>query len=251
MTTHQYEVWVDNLFQTIFRIRDGAAIDVGANVGQTLIKVLGIERDRQYIGFEPQVSCCFFIDQFITQNRLGNHVILPIGLSDNRDYVKLGLSYSGDVRASIIEKYRPSGFYSTYKYVPVVPGDEVLPVFELDSIALLKIDVEGGELEVIRGLSSTINEYKPYIIFEVLPNYLVSTQTELDQRTIVFRDERHSETDRELRSRGYVIYQIQPKNGILKVDVIKASAHQIYNYLAVPEEEVTRFENAYSDPLIS
>lgn len=144
MNTHQYEVWVNKLFQTIFRIRDGAAIDVGANVGQTLIKVLGIDRDRQYIGFEPQVSCSFFIDQFITQNGLGNHVILPIGLSDNRAYVKLGLSHSGDVRASIIEKYRPSGFFSQFKYVPVVPGDEVLPVFELDSIALLKIDVEGA-----------------------------------------------------------------------------------------------------------
>lgn len=104
---------------------------------------------------------------------------------------------------------------------------------------------------MIRGLSKTINEHKPYIVFEVLPNYLVSTKTELDQGTIAFREERHSETDRELRSQGYVIYQIQPINGLMKIDIIKASEHQIYNYLAVPEEEVFRFESAYSDSLVS
>jgi len=48
--------------------RQGAFVDVGVNIGQTLLKLLRIDPNRNYLGFEPQIACCFLIDQFIKDN---------------------------------------------------------------------------------------------------------------------------------------------------------------------------------------
>lgn len=239
-----HEEETNPVLKAIFDIRKGAFIDVGANVGQTLIKLLTIDNNRQYIGFEPQVSGCFFIDQFLRDNKLNNHVIMPLGLSNRNEIVKLGLREVNDVTASMVEEYRPEGFYSYYQYIPVIPGDDILPIFELSSISVIKIDVEGGELEVIKGLRLTIEKYMPYIFFEVLPHYLFVTQTELDKKTREFRNQRHSDMERVLRGHGYVIYQIRPNDELRRIDAIKAARRHFFNYVAnyvaVPQKEEVR-----------
>ena len=50
---------------------------------------------------------------------------------------------------------------------------------KISSIALIKIDVEGAEPAVLRGLKVSIEKYSPFIIFLVLNNYLVITNGNL------------------------------------------------------------------------
>jgi len=168
-----------------------------------------------------------------------------LGLSDKEGLVKLGLRESCDVTASMVDEYRPDGFYSYYQYIPVVPGDNILPSFELISLSIIKIDVEGGELDVINGLTHTIKAYMPYIFFEVLPHYLFVTQQELDEDTKRYRDHRHAQTERVLLNHGYVIYQIRPEEGLRKVNVLKAAKRQLFYYVAVPSKEEKKFIEAY------
>lgn len=245
-----YEEWAENIFGIIFSLRQGRVIDVGANVGQTMIRVLSLDRDRQYIGFEPQVSGCFFIQDFILRNGLENHTIIQGGLSDKSGIVKLGLRHQYDQAASVISEYRPDDFYSFFQYVPVFSGDDILPLFNIESISLLKIDVEGGELEVLLGMRQAIEKYKPYIIFEVLPNYLLSTGEKLADDIIVIRNKRNAKIDEFLRKYGYVIYQLPIEGGFLVIEEIKASSKNlgdlISNYVAVPKEESCQFEKLYS-----
>ena len=247
MADKNYELCVDVVFRTIFDIREGAFIDVGANIGQTLIKVISIDNDRQYIGFEPQIEGCCFIDKFIKDNSLNKYVIMPLGLSDKKGVLRLGLRESCDATASIVDKYRPEGFYSYYQYIPVELGDNILPTFGLSSISIIKIDVEGAELDVIRGLVDTINIHTPYIFFEVLPHYLFATRQELDEVTKKFRDQRHTEIEHVLKSHGYVIYQIRTDEGLHKVNVLKADKSKVFNYIAVPDKEEKDFIKNYPD----
>lgn len=246
-----YEECVDDVFRTVLSLQDGAVIDVGANVGQTMLSILAIDKHRQYVGFEPQISCCFFIDQFITDNQLNTHTIIPIGLSDSRGLLKLGLNRSHDVTASIADDYRPEGFYSYYTLIPVFSGDEALEPLELSSISLVKIDVEGAELEVIRGLSRMIVEHNPYIVFEVLPHFLLSTGEEISESLQTIRNRKNDEITSELQTHGYVIYQVQPESGIRKVDDVKAAKRLIYNHVAVPADEEKCFTEAYGGPIIA
>lgn len=79
----QHERFLGVILRRVLETRSGAFIDVGVNAGQTLAKVLSIDKERLYLGFEPQLSCCFNADQFIKANELLNAKVLPIALSDN------------------------------------------------------------------------------------------------------------------------------------------------------------------------
>src|SRR5689334_10466979 len=45
------EVWLFRAIERILRERTGVFVDVGVNVGHTLIKVKAADPDREYIGF--------------------------------------------------------------------------------------------------------------------------------------------------------------------------------------------------------
>ena len=154
---------------------------------------------------------------------------------------QLGLRETNDVTASIVEEYRPEGFYNYFQYIPVVTGDDILGEIGLSSVSVLKIDVEGGELDVIKGMHSFIKMYTPYIFFEVLPHYLFATQCDLDEKTKEFRNGRNQEMDSVLKDHDYLIYQIRPNEGVKKINKISADNRQLFYYVAVPKNGGVQF----------
>jgi FkbM family methyltransferase len=233
------------VYAATLKCKPGAFLDVGANIGQTLFKILSIERGREYVGFEPQASCCFLVQRFMEENGLKDHTILSLGLSNRNQVVKLyfrGQAY--DSSASTIENFRPESFYSGYRYVWVRKGDEVVSELQLPKISTIKIDVEGGELEVLLGLSDTIREQQPFIIFEVLNFYLVLSGEKLDEAVIAFRRERIDGIERTLRGAGYDIYQVLPEPALKKVETIQPGTTadlSATNYVAIPKDQVSTF----------
>ena len=134
-------------------------VDVGAHIG-TYTWILGPYAQKVY-AFEP------------TQ-RIYNHLCANImikGLSDKVDTYNCGLS-SQNGKLPFYERqpdggtngFTPIGWKDENTYeLPVMKLDE----FEIKDISLIKIDVEGHELEVIKGAYETLidNEYPP-ILFE-------------------------------------------------------------------------------------
>ena len=134
-------------------------VDVGAHIG-TYTWILGPYAQKVY-AFEP------------TQ-RIYNHLCANImikDLSDKVDTYNCGLS-SENGKLPFYERQPDGGTNgftaigwkdeNTYE-LPVMKLDE----FEIEDISLIKIDVEGHELQVIKGASETLikNEYPP-ILFE-------------------------------------------------------------------------------------
>jgi len=241
-TARDYEPWAEEIIKSIFKIKPGAFIDVGANVGQTFLKVLKIDKGRPYIGFEPQTTGCSFIHQFILANRLTHHLILPMGLGREEGMARLGLREENDVAASMVENYRPEGFYSHYQYIPICQGDTVLAQLGIAALSLVKIDVEGGELDVLHGLKESLEKFRPYILFELLPNYLYFAKKELDDRTMAYREKRHCEMGHFLAANNYALYQIRPGEGVKPTKELVADKKVLFNYIGVPNEEVPEFE---------
>lgn len=244
------EPWLDAVLSSVLTCRHGALLDVGANIGQTMLKLLTLDPARQYVGFEPQVACCFLVQKFIEDNNLENHAILPVGLSNKNQLVKLQVrSGDYDSAASIIEGFRPDSFYRSYRYVYVRKGDEVMKELAISSVSALKIDVEGAELEVIEGLSGTIQEHVPFIIFEVLNSYLVITGETLDEQTTRFRQSRIERMERILTEHGYEIYTALPENILKKVREIRPAISadlSLTNYVAVPSRDRGPFLRAFA-----
>ena len=68
-----------------------------------MLRILSLDPSRQYIGFEPQVACCFMIQGFLEKNHISDYEILPIGLSNKNGTVKLFLREGNyDLAASIV-----------------------------------------------------------------------------------------------------------------------------------------------------
>jgi len=242
-----HEMWLDWVYQAALEVKEGAFIDVGVNQGQTLAKMLRIAPVNQYIGIEPQPGCAFFVDEFIRINGLKNCSIVPIGFSDRTGLAELNLHSlaPGDSTASVSKEHRPDSFYAGSKIIPVFRGDELFSTLSVPSISLIKIDVEGAELEVLRGLPVTLKTHRPFVVFEVLNNYLVVTREGLSDELTAHRNEKAQQISSYFDQAGYRVFNVRGKRLIpSKVITPEVSADlSITDYVAVPEEMVPEIES--------
>jgi len=236
-----HDPWLNSLLGSLLLSRPGAVLDVGANIGQTMLKVLALDANRRYIGFEPQLACAAVIDRFIRSNRLQNFNVFSFGLSNENAVVQLQ-SQNGefDSTASMVKGFRPEWFYQSSRFISVRHGDEVIKDLNLESVALIKIDVEGAELEVLQGLRGTIQRFRPAIIFEVLNSFLRATGQPLDQPTTEFRLARIRTMETLLSDLGYDLAQITPKEirPIARIEPAVSADLSLTNYLASPRSVV-------------
>lgn len=169
----QTEKWV---YQILNKLNTYGPIDVfldiGVNTGQTLLKIMAINPSVSYIGFEPNPNCLFYVDYMIRLNKFSNTKLIGVALGDKNEFLSLNFEGSQDTRATLLQssEIRTKLIYS--KIVPVIPLDEINLCIQNDSFIVMKIDVEGFELEALRGAENFINKHKPVIIFEVLPHHL-------------------------------------------------------------------------------
>lgn len=169
-SSDQHEGFLEVILRRVLEARHGTFIDVGVNAGQTLAKVLSIDKDRAYVGFEPQISCCFNADQFIKANGLVNAQVLPLALGDSNRLLSFFSEGETDECASLIDRKSLAG-NRTQTFVQCRMGDEILREMGIAQISAIKIDVEGAEVQVMEGLKETLTSQRPTIIFEVLPNF--------------------------------------------------------------------------------
>jgi FkbM family methyltransferase len=162
--------WKSDVIRRLVSPDDGAFIDVGANVGQTVLDVLSSHPTVQYIGFEPNPSCVFYLKALIKLNEFSNCQLIPVGLSDETKCVPFYLSKdadASDTRATILRDLRPTrSLY--FDYVPCFRFDDLGATIDVKNINFIKIDVEGAELETLIGMKTSLQKFRPNILCEVL-----------------------------------------------------------------------------------
>lgn len=241
---HWYLSWKTEAIRRLCRTIDGAFIDIGANLGQTLLDHHLADAKNQYIGFEPNPHCVHYLTEIIEANSLSHHKILPIGLSNETKILPL-YSRKGnldDDAASVIADLRPTWELSC-QYISCYKFDDVCQILGLERIGLMKIDVEGFELEVLKGMQATLKNLKPIILCEVLfpEKGTDPSVTEVRNKGIVEL----------LKGLGYNILQlIKSPDDVHIIDAKRIEAFNneflteknimLYDYLFVPAEEEKR-----------
>lgn len=241
---HAREVWLDDVLAAALRFRRGTVVDVGVNVGQTLLKIASLDPNRRYVGFEPNLSCCYAAEQLIDANGLSTYSIVPIGLSNEAGVHDLMLRGSNTSAGSVVPGFRPAEFYSRAKPVYLADGDAVFTNLNLEDIGVVKLDVEGAELEVLEGMRETLRRDKPLILFEVLPHFLIMTGETLDEGTVCFRTARVRRLEQLLRELGYGTFLVRESRPLERVEGIEPTSDADMsrtNYLAIPIEHETDF----------
>lgn len=161
--------WKTEVIERFCRTDVGAFIDIGANLGQTLIDHFAANVEVPYIGFEPNPFCVYYLTELIRINALVKHTIVPIGLSDQAKILPFyrRADVPEDDSATLIADLRP-GWNLTTMYIPCYQFDDVCQSLKLDRISLIKIDVEGAELEVLQGMRETLKSFRCTVLCEVL-----------------------------------------------------------------------------------
>lgn len=170
---HLTEPFMLELLGALLPGRPGYFLDVGVNLGQTLLAARAVSPEVRYLGFEPNPDCASFCRELIRLNGFRDAHVLPFGLSDRSGVVTLE-SYADtpfDSSASMVPGFRSAAGVRRRDCISVHPFAEVDLPDGFHRAGLVKIDVEGGELEVLRGLSGLLETDRPWLVMEVLPAY--------------------------------------------------------------------------------
>jgi FkbM family methyltransferase len=236
---------VDFFLQQLFPRVRGTFIDVGANIGQTLLKVVTIDPDRDYLGFEVSPFCNHYLDELITVNGLSRCLVVPIGLSDKLKSVEFLSASPSDTLATTVEAFWTEKARRTNRRrVLLETGDSVLPHLLEGAIAIIKIDVEGGELEVFRGLAATLHKYRPLIITELLPYSCdVSDPAPSTPMILENRKRRLIQISDLFRELEYVPFRMLPTRRLQQTFEFDMPAYdeKLTNYLLLPTERIAEF----------
>lgn len=145
---------MDQLFQYGKKIKSDIFIDIGANIG--FYSILFSKKFKQIYSFEPNKRNYLVLEKNIKRNNTKNINIFNFGLGETEDFLRGHSNTKGEL-------FQTSGFAvsksnSKGEEVLIKKGDDVLHFKDRD--ISIKIDVEGFELFVLKGLERTLtNNY--------------------------------------------------------------------------------------------
>jgi FkbM family methyltransferase len=178
-------------------------VDVGANYGHfSLSAAANVGETGKVFAFEPNPVVFARLRTHIALNKLDSVHVQNVGLADVERELELNVPQINSGEASFAETGYEDAEVVT---CPVLIGDNVIGDTET---TLIKIDVEGFEMRVLKGLEKTIARDKPWIITEVVPGHLARD------------DQTPADLDEFLKPMGYV-----PK--LLGLTRVKANAKEL------------------------
>jgi FkbM family methyltransferase len=140
---------------------DSNAIDVGANEGAVLESVVRIAPAGRHIAFEPIPDLHARLVA-----RFPDVEIRPVALSDVAESTELFHVLDAPAYSGLRQREDLPSSAGNVRRIPVRTErlDDVLEDGYVP--ALLKIDVEGAELNVLRGATETLHRHRPFVVFE-------------------------------------------------------------------------------------
>ena len=146
-----------NLLKRHLRKPNPLIIDVGANTGQYASLALSVHPDAKVISFEPQPAAFAKLSS-LAHARNFKAFPLAVGASAGQAQIFSEQSSNASEFASLVPGVIEDIHHnvSAGQTVDVITLDEFCATHEIEAIDLLKVDVEGAELEVLRGAEQLI-----------------------------------------------------------------------------------------------
>lgn len=148
-------------FYSHFIDKGDIVYDVGANIGNRIEPFINL--GAKVIAIEPQQDC----QKALRANFHGKITSLKIGLGAKKGFKKLYISNANTISSisrewiDAVKKTRFQDYkWEKYKYIRINTLDNLIKKYGKPKF--IKIDVEGYELEVLKGLSQSIS----YISYE-------------------------------------------------------------------------------------
>lgn len=177
---------------------DGTYCDVGAYIGLRYVLPVARRATRgRVVAFEPHPGARWHLERNLAINQLSDRVdVRPVALGKERGtrYLPLPLADMAFLDASPGPNTEP---------VDVWTFDAQAKDLGLTRLDVLKVDVEGGEVDFLRGARQSLQRWRPLVLLECIEDLLSRSGT--SSRELVA----------ELGSMGYACLRVVGTNDIL------------------------------------
>lgn len=159
-----YEKETIYLYRDIVKNKvDPVFLDIGANIGHHSLFMSTC--CAQVHSFEPYAKVSDKLKQKISRNQVKNITLHPVGLGAINEELPFYAPQGANTgTGSFISSYSSSN--QECGVLKVVDADEYISNLLLINIDLIKIDVEGYEKNVLKGLVNILEKYKPTVVME-------------------------------------------------------------------------------------
>lgn len=166
--TGDFESTTSNLVKKLLKPGD-TVIDAGANIGYfSLLFASCVGPTGHVHAFEPVPELVEKLRANISLNRFGHITVNPFALSDHEGTARF---YTGPADNSGLSSLRQPRQSRGSFDVQLRPFDTLMPESDT-SVSLVKIDVEGAELQVLRGMENMLRASRPNCLVEVTDGFL-------------------------------------------------------------------------------
>lgn len=172
------EYWDMKYFAKMVK-KDSVVVDVGASIGIYSLIALSKSLDNKVYSFEPDSRASKIYLENVRINNYSHYKLENRVVSD-----KTGYEYFSGEKESEISHISKDKDHNKQK-IPSVALDDYLVKMGIKHIDIVKIDVEGAELKVLRGLSKYLRKkLVKQMIIEINPKCINYGYTPKD--TIIF-----------------------------------------------------------------
>jgi FkbM family methyltransferase len=140
----------------------GTFIDAGANMGDfTILAASLVGPTGRVLAFEPEPGSCRWLRKSIARNGYANVRLYEAALSDANGMALLHLGKASEWHSLLPGRHNRSGVVVE---VATRTLDSVLREIPACPATVIKIDVEGAELQVLQGASATLAQNRNLVL---------------------------------------------------------------------------------------
>jgi FkbM family methyltransferase len=143
---------------------DAVVADIGANVGEFTLLAAETAKRGHVHSFEPCPLIRPYLQMTLHMNNVQNVTVHEQAASDFNG--EIALRFGSRTAKSTTDTHASQEFVASVD-VPAAIGDDVLEKHLEGRLDFVKIDVEGAEAAVLRGLRRTLEQFSPIVILEM------------------------------------------------------------------------------------
>lgn len=166
----KYGFWDESISSILLsKLTPGdVCVDVGANIGfLSLLAASIVGPTGRVLAIEPLKDIANQIQRSKELNEFSQLEILTVACGEKCEKLVIHASEDTAVSSFLAQNETLKKYQDVI--VTVVPLDEIAK--NLEKVTLIKIDVEGFELEVLRGARRTIEKHQPILVIEYSPSF--------------------------------------------------------------------------------
>lgn len=141
---------------------DAIAVDIGANIGLTSLALSSICHSGAIMAIEPVPHTFELLNKNLAAAGIQNISTFNVAVGAGTGSVSMYVDERNLATSFVVDI--DSG---TSQEIPLTSLDSLVSQSGIERLDFIKVDVEGCELEVLKGAEQTLNRFKPTVMLEM------------------------------------------------------------------------------------